>query len=372
MALLALAPACGFKGSGGGGSTGDDGGVVDAAPVCFGQMIPICFPAGAVPTTPRVLGTTDIDTDLMGVGSACDSNSDQQAKYCVVTGAGLALMPGAMLSAHGTKPLVLLSTTTIDLAGDIDVSSHHAGAQLRGAGANPTGAGACSFTTAPVAAAMGGGGYGGSFGTPGGNGGTSAVSATGKGIPGTALAGFPTTLRGGCRGGDGSAVDGSSGAGGDGGGAVALVAATQVKVGSSKINASGGGGHGGAMGPTAGGGGGGSGGMVVLDAPMLLFDPQSRLWANGGGGGQGSSPGAPAMTGADGGESTNPGGAAPGSSGAGTGGDGGLGSTSSIPGGFAFNAAGMGAGGGGGGGGGYVHAPGASNTGLISPPSSGP
>ena len=316
-----------------------------------------------------MLGSTDIDTDLTGLGSACDQNNDQQARYCVMAGAGFTLMTGATLTAHGGKPLVLLSTMTMDLLGDIDVSSHHAGAQLRGAGSNPTNAGACSFMTEPVVATMGGGGYGGSFGTKGGAGGNAAAQSTGKGVAGTRLDAFPTTLRGGCRGGDGAAIAGTIGAGGDGGGAIGLVAGMQIQVGSSKINASGRGGHGSSVGPTAGGGGGGSGGTIVFDSPLLMFGAQARLWANGGGGGQGSSP---AAVGADGGESTNPMGPAPGTNGLGTGGDGGLGSTGANPGAAGFSASTSGGGGGGGGGGGYIHAPGFGDPGLISPPSSGP
>jgi len=149
MALLALVPACGFSSSGGGTSD---------ARTCFGTIVPVCFSATGVPAAPRTLGMTEINTDRTESGSLCDQNNDQSARYCVVTGAPLTLSSGAVLTAHGGKPLVLLSTTTMDLLGDIDVSSHHAG--LPGPGANPADAGACSFMTAPMGPTMGGGGYG--------------------------------------------------------------------------------------------------------------------------------------------------------------------------------------------------------------------
>ncbi|HEX3478113.1 MAG TPA: hypothetical protein VHT91_23990, partial [Kofleriaceae bacterium] len=118
MALLALAPACGFSSSGGG---------TDVGPPCFGSVVRICFDAGAVPMAPRSLPATEIDTDKTASGDLCDQNNDQKASYCVVTGAPLTLAAGAVLTAHGDKPLVLLSTTTMELLGDIDVSSHLGG-----------------------------------------------------------------------------------------------------------------------------------------------------------------------------------------------------------------------------------------------------
>ena len=147
MALLALAPACGFSSNGGGD---DGGGTVDAAPVCYGEILKVCFPPSKVPTMPQMLGTTTINTDMTDSGSLCNQDNDQKTNYCVVAGSTLTLMAGATLTAQGLKPLVLLSATTMDLAGDIDVSSHHAGDQLRGAGANPTDPGACSFRRARI------------------------------------------------------------------------------------------------------------------------------------------------------------------------------------------------------------------------------
>jgi hypothetical protein len=357
MALLALAPACGFSSSGGG---------TDVGPPCFGSVVRICFDAGAVPMAPRSLPATEIDTDKTASGDLCDQNNDQKASYCVVTGAPLTLAAGAVLTAHGDKPLVLLSTTTMELLGDIDVSSHLGGP--RGPGANPSAAGACSFMTAPMVAQMGGGGYGASLGTLGGSGGNAGTQTMGGGVAGTKLDTFPMALRGGCKGGDGSllTID-SPGVGGDGGGAIALIAAMQIRV-DAMINASGGGGHGGALNAQNGGGGGGAGGMIVLDSPVALsLGARIQLWANGGGGGQGGG----AVTGADGSESTGPTQAASGGSGSGTGGAGGNGSLGSGTGAGGASTT-LGGGGGGGGGAGFIHAPGFTDVNSISPPSSDP
>jgi hypothetical protein len=356
MALLALVPACGFQSS---AETGD------AGPTCFGDIVRICFDA-TMPVVPRTLGTTEIDTDMTASGSLCDQNNKQKTAYCVVVGAPLMLSAGAMLTARGDKPLVLLSTGKMDLLGDIDVSSHHAG--RRGPGANPATAGACSFMTAPTEAMMGGGGYGASLSTVGGSGGNAGTQLTGGGVAGTQLDTFPMALRGGCKGGDGSLLTPDPpGVGGNGGGAIALIAAMQIHV-DATINASGGGGHGGAPNAQNGGGGGGAGGMIVLDSPVALsFGARTKLWANGGGGAQGGS----SITGGDGGESTGPMQAASGGSGSGTGGAGGSGSLGNATGTGGASTT-LGGGGGGGGGAGVIHAPGFTDLNSISPPSSAP
>jgi hypothetical protein len=368
MALLALAPACGFS-----SSPGDNPGTIDTRPACFGSVVRICFPASAVPDKPRPLASGGIDTDMTARGSLCDQNNDHKDAYCVVTGAGLTLPAGAMLSAHGGKPLVLLSTAGIELSGSIDVSSHQSGgAQLRGAGADPLATDACSFATPAMAATMGGGGAGASLGTPGGGGGN-ASGGGGGGQAGSKLDRFPGALHGGCKGGEGAANVGSVAAGGDGGGAIALIAVMPIHI-DVAINASGGGGQGGAVGAANGGGGGGSGGMIVIDAPRLTFGPGARLWANGGSGGQGSSD---LAEGAPGRESGDPmtaastvgvtlaGGA--GASGAVGAGPGRTGGNPIITGGIT-----LAGGGGGGGGGGFIHAPGLTGDAAISPPSSDP
>jgi len=361
MALAALLPACGFD-----GNSNPDGGH-DAPPdgqQCFGAFVRVCFSsAAAIPSAAKTLGDVDIDTDA---SPECNQDNDQAVKYCVVTGAGLTIMTGKKLTAHGGKALILLSTTTMDVLGDVDVSSHRVG-PVRGAGANPA-APLCSFATPPVQPLLGGGAYGGSFGTKGGGGGAAMPASGNVGTPGSETPMFPVPLHGGCKGGD-SAVLGavSEGRGGDGGGAVAFVAVDQIHISNVKVNASGAGGHGGPSGlGNSGGGGGGSGGMIYFDSPKdLLFEGANRMWANGGGGAQG---GSSAIAGADGNESIGPTQNAQATLGTAGPGDGGDGSSAMGVGGEGQTAT-AGGGGGGGGGGGVIHAPGLSGATAISPPS---
>lgn len=345
------------------GSAGD--------PICFGSFVHVCFPSASVlPTTPTTFGDTDIDTDATDDTSLCDQHNDQKHRYCVVVTAGLTLLPAKTIIAHGSKPLVLLSSRTLDISvGRVDVSSQRTGPDRAGAGANPSEPGACSFVTAPIAPALGGGAYGASFGSRGGIGGSSNPPSGSHGVPGSPLVGFPASLRGGCKGGDG-AVLGTvpEGRGGNGGGAVALVAAEQIRLG--QINASGAGGHGGPATATSGGGGGGSGGMIIVDTPLPLgTDPATKLWANGGSGGQG---GSPTTAGDDGNASNAPDLFAPGTNGSDiAGGDGGNGSIAADPGisGRDPGRSDGGGGGGGGGGAGFIHAVGITDPRKISPPS---
>jgi len=98
---------------------------------CFGSFVPVCFsviPAALVALT----DDTDIDTDVSPI---CNQQNDHSTHYCIVAGAGFTSTK--KITAHGSKPLVLSSTTTIVIAGEIDVSTKHNGAQPRGAGANP-------------------------------------------------------------------------------------------------------------------------------------------------------------------------------------------------------------------------------------------
>ncbi|HEX3765424.1 MAG TPA: hypothetical protein VHW23_42305 [Kofleriaceae bacterium] len=362
MALLALAPACGFSGSGGSEP------MPDAGSVCVGSLIPICFPASALPTMARTLGAFDIDTDMVGSGALCDQNNDQKARYCVVTGARITLPVDMTLTAHGDKPLVLLSTGAVELQGTIDVSSHVTGARLRGAGADPNDSQACAFAMPATVARAGGGGAGASLGTQGGAGGNPAAQVAGGGLPGNKLAAVPSAVRGGCRGGDGTANVGSPAAGGDGGGAIAVIATLQIHLDGATINASGGGGAGATRLAVNGGGGGGSGGMIVFDSPQpVVFGANSKLWANGGSGGQGSTA---TIDGAGGGESSSPMTAASSTSVAGGGGPGGAGSQGSKLGTGGQDGPADGGGGGGGGGGGFIHGPGLTASDSISPPPS--
>ena len=290
-----------------------DGGAPDAPPRCFGSFVKVCFTTLAdVPTMPLMLpsdNTIEIDTDASPL---CNQHNDRKDEYCIVAGAGFTLAANKSLRGYGSKPLVLLSTTTFDLHGTVDVSSNHnIGPQNIGANANP------SVCTSGMAPEMAGGGYGGSFGGKGGDGERLSGAAATSGVAAAALASLPPQLRGGCPGGIGDATGGT---GGSGGGAVALLAATSIQI-DGKINASDAGGHGGPA-TQSGGGGGGSGGMIVLDAPSITTT--GPLLANGGGGGQGGDgAGGNIGIGDDGGESPDP--VTPAPAGNNTGRDGGAG-----------------------------------------------
>jgi hypothetical protein len=352
IAFLALLPACGFQAP---LASGDGGGIdspPDAPQLCFGSFVRVCFNTVAdVPTDAKNMSAgADIDTDSQ-MQAVCDQQNDRKRDFCVIAGKGFVLATGQVLRAHGSKPLVLLSTDTMMLEATsmVDVSSTRMAApQDRGAGANP------SNCMAGMAPAMAGGGFGGSFGGKGGDGerlGGPATSGTAAGATAT-----PTMLRGGCPGGDGDNTGGigGGGAGGGGGGAVALVAATSIQI-LGTVNASGAGGHGGPTANKSGGGGGGSGGMIVIESTSITAT--GLVFANGGGGGQGGTgPGTPAV-GGDGGESTAPATAGIGGAGSAVGGEGGKGSFGpgrifGSP--AANNSTGMGGGGAGGGGAGFI------------------
>ncbi len=313
----------------------------DAAPSCFGAVFgSICLPSLPSSAFTTLIPTT-INTDT---SNAC-------VPYTGTASPGLCVIPGtsvqinSILSATGSRPLVLLSTSAISVDGTIDVASHRS--------PEPTGAGADPVTC------VGGsvvepqeGGPGGSFSGRGGSGGIGEGPPPG---PTSAVAsGTPTALRGGCRG-----ENGSFGIGGRGGGAVRLLAMTSLTI-DGTINASGAGATHGSE--DNGGGGGGSGGMIVLEAASITIN--GSVFANGGGGGAGndlatdgsdpSSPQAPAPGGIDSEFGANGGG---GSAGANrSGGDG----TSGNDG-----------GGGGGGAAGFVRiVPAYSGGGSVSPPSS--
>jgi hypothetical protein len=353
MALVALVAACGFHS----GTARDGGGADDAPPdarLCFGSFVEICFNSAAnVPTGPLALPelpTTEINTES---STMCDPNNRQAATYCVVAGAGFVLPANRTIRAYGSKPLVLLSIGPADLAGVIDVSSRRdTDVKARGAGADPTDG--CAGASPAMAA---GGGFGGSFGGKGGNG--EQVGST-MGGTSAGVAAAPTTLRGGCPGGDGMMAGASRTLGGSGGGAVAVIATTIQLDG--KINASGAGGPGGDL-ISTGGGGGGAGGMIALDAASITGN--GMLFANGGGGGQGGSF-ATNGAGQDGRESTGPlvvgAGGRTGTTTGGTGGDGASGTISKdgLPAqttGLSGNAGG----GAGGGGAGFIRAHGITN-----------
>jgi len=320
------------------------------ASLCFDGFTRVCLEAQ--PSMPRIVGS-DLTIDTTdGCATTTMGTADG---VCVLAATSIEVTTGATLHVTGPRPLLLLATTSMVIAGTLDAASHRAGTV--GPGANPA---ACARGTAPtVAGGSGGGGYGGTFATAGGDGGDSI----GRGAKGSAptTVDVPTTLRGGCPGITGASMNpGVGGVGGAGGGAIEL-AAGSIEV-SGMVNASGAGGQGG-VNNDSGGGGGGSGGMVVFDTAKLTITGVVMAQGGGGGGGSGGSgagqPGADpsvAGTGAEPGDGYHDGG--------GTLGAGGTGAVATDAG-DAQDGTLIG-GGGGGGGAGMTKGPPA--TGTISPP----
>jgi len=323
-----------------GASNGDGG-------LCYGTgLVQVCF--ASVPTGSVTLGAS-LDTASAACATIAGGRGLDNAP-CVFA-ADTITVPGST-SATGSKPLILVATTSIMIDGTLDAASHNR--VTLGAGGNFS---SCDGGNPAVGD---GGGAGGSFGSFGGQGGTGSIG-TG------ATTGFLDTaaaLRGGCQGSPGAGP--GAGDGGFGGGAVYLIAGTSISV-AGDINASGGGGDNGSVTGPSGGCGGGAGGMIGLDAPRV--DVFGDIYANGGAGGGGATPTASGGNGSDPGSATvaAPGGVPGGTAGAG--GDGSLGAT----GGSSGEAAGTsGSGGGGGGGGGVIKLYHSTGTlaGNISPPPS--
>jgi hypothetical protein len=337
--------------------TTDSNAATDAR-ACFGPVCLTTIPETALDGLAGPLDTTQ--------GASCDPSI---TAYCVVAATDITVPPGSTLAVMGSRPLVLIATGKLAIAGTIDASSHATPQRVAGAGAGA----ACS---APAAApSKHGGGAGGSFGGTGGDGAGNSGNDTG----GThaAIAASTAELRAGCRGQDAGTVVESFGVGGDGGGAIYLVAGMTLDV-TGSIAASGAAGTGGRCTPAPckngsgddanGGGGGGSGGMIVLDAPAIAI--AGSVFADGGGGGEGASHSLDGVAGSE------PDGTAPAAGGTGPadhGGNGGAGTHADASSGTAGqpgSGGDPGGGGGGGGGAGVIVLRGATPTvtGTISPP----
>lgn len=261
---------------------GRDGGVdpaidaTDAASfACFGSGLGrVCL--FDEPTQVLTAGTTSLlDTDTSPFCMAyVGEPSASAAPWCVIAGSSVTI--DHPVDVTGSRPLVIVSSTTMEVTAKLDAASHRGG--TTGPGANG------AMCPVLAAAATEDGGAGGSFGGRGGAGGDS-------GSGGSPAAGpvVPTALRGGCAGGNAHAVFVGGGAkAGAGGGAVYLIARTSIDItASAVIDASGAGGDGASISNGGGGGGGGgSGGLVGLDAPAITI--AGAVFANGGGGGGGS------------------------------------------------------------------------------------
>jgi hypothetical protein len=287
---------CGFHSSGPGGD-GSGGAMGDAATGAMGSCWTIAttdpqkFNASACPTAVadslEISTSTSIDTDQgtsnpAGLGCAPLAGNPAPA-FCVLAAKAITVDANVTVSAHGSKPLVLLGHA-ITINGTIDVASHRLGApQAQGPAADLAGTG-CNLAGAGM---DNGGGGGGGYDAMGGQGGDSAGSTGGK--QGGSI--VVDSLSGGCSGGAGSVGGGAIG--GHGGGAVWIsvdsVGTSMLVIGgTATINASGAGGAGGlAMPNHRGGYGGGSGGLIVLQAPAIMLDGTAKIFANGGGGGAG-------------------------------------------------------------------------------------
>jgi hypothetical protein len=331
-----------------------DGPGIDAPPgdVCYGTGPgKVCF---AQPPTGSQTISIVVDTD----GAMCSTVVDGTPPGCVIAADSIQIT--GPVAVTGSKPLVLVAVTTLDVQGALDASSHRTPAAQIGAGADFAG---CDAGTPP---GTHGGGAGGSFGGAGGNGGNDN-NGMHAGTAGAAMTTL-TALRGGCPGQPGNAGNGTGGTAGHGGGAVYLIAGTQITI-EGSINASGQPGTGGAMGG-AGGGGGGAGGLVALDAPIVTNT--GAIFANGGGGAEGAGQNSTGNTPADPTAATAPGGAG-GTTAGGDGGAGAAGATAAAPGNQAGSSGGglSGGGGGGGGGAGLIKLYQATSVGgTVSPPAS--
>ncbi len=319
---------------------------------CFGTQgesgYYVCDPRGA-PMAALTLNMTAYNSDNCNGGAIATVLGTQ---VCMLDGAGVTVMD---FEAVGNNPIVIASTTTIDIVGLLDVSTidgpHH------GAGHNPTQCNNNGINGGNGGGGQGGGGgAGGSFGTAGGNGG----QAMGGGASGNSNGPqTPATLRGGCLGGIGGNGNNTNNGGtpGWGGGAVWVVAYGKIAVADTgKIDASGERGYHGATNGGAGSGGG-SGGMILLDGHPLTLSALANVISNGGGAGGGADSGGGAgHDGSDGNDpdATMPLTAAPGGNGNGNGQRGGSGASQGNAAQPGLSANGGGGGGGGGGGMGVI------------------
>ncbi len=310
-----------------------------------------CFGTGnfrvCLPTAPN--GNKNLSGTFNTDGGSCEAaqpvgwTANQPAACFVV--ANTITVTNAGLNVTGSRPLVLVAATSINVIGVLDASGN-------GAVDGPAGPSSLCNNPSPVAessATGGGGGAGASFMTKGGNGGdgnNSANDADGSNAQ-TADTVDPAILRGGCRGGDGGTGPGEAGGGGGAGGAVYLVAPS-ITIGGT-IDVSGSGGRGAAP-AGGGGGGGGAGGMIFLDASTTLTF-SGTLMSNGGGGGQGADLD---TTGQSGGDPTAALTAAPGGNAGNAGGAGGNGFRTGAAATAGTDGAAIKGAGGGGGGGGFI------------------
>jgi hypothetical protein len=257
--------------------------------------------------------------------------------YDLIVVQSLTLQAGASILAGGTTPLVIVSLSDVTFMGGsyLLANSTTAGVGTVGPGGAPPGGVDFSNGVGPgggpaAAASHSPGPGGGGFCGAGGPGGSAATGGATYGSEDN------RPLLGGSAGGD------NGNAGGAGGGAIQIVAAGTLSLGSGYISASGAG-AGGLCGQS-----GGSGGAVLLEAPTVTIAAAGALTANGGAG-SGYGPGCiGSQVAADGSTNTNVA-ASPSSAGGGYGSGGAGGAGGAIAGLGGGSSGGTSAGGGGGG-----------------------
>src|ERR1041384_4933035 len=86
---------------------------------CFGAGLDVRVCLSALPTTDfHVTANRDVITTS---GSPC---SPEISKFCVIAGTAIQIDQGKKLGVSGTRPLVLISTSTLGIDGILDVASH--------------------------------------------------------------------------------------------------------------------------------------------------------------------------------------------------------------------------------------------------------
>ena len=152
---------------------------------CFGTgALALCLAEAAAAELQVAVGaSTTIDTDV----ADCASYTGADPELCVI--AARTIQIDGVLLGKGSRPLVLIATTTATIGGKIDVASN---IFVRAAGSD------LADCVAGTASSGGGGGGGGSFGGRGGDGGGGNTSTTNGGIASPVVP--PIRLRGGCAG----------------------------------------------------------------------------------------------------------------------------------------------------------------------------
>lgn len=342
---------------------------------CPPSALPRCaeFAPSNVPADLLGSGTEDIEVGAGEVGridtNTCtskrlDTRVVEQAgglELCVYIVHNLEVDAGGTINVSGARPLVIVASGDIEIAGTIDVSAREGepgpGGGAGGFGDALNGEGVANGTGGVHIDPFddGGGGGGGLCGS-GGAGGLGGTAAGGAG--GSAVITELTPLIGGSGGGRGRGTVLSSGSlagyGGAGGGALQLSARGTLRI-SGALLAGGGGGGAGRVGTMSSinwgsGGGAGSGGAVLIEAVSVEVTASARIVVAAGGGGGGAANGRSASNGADGAAAATP--SVGGAGGGGTldtmGGDGALSMLDGVDGDGSASPTANGAGGGGG------------------------